>query len=129
MCPNRLVGVERKMVHSCVGLKFGRENADVVVAAFFLVLFLLVFVVQFNESKLISLSVYNTFFCSVIVIPLLFFLGASSDFLVGRVVLLALVILWSSAFIVLLLMVPKLRILARSYLSSGQLKRITGGKT
>ena len=63
--------------------------------------------------QLIAASVYNVFFCSLIVVPLLFFLGSSSDFLVGRVVLQAIVILWCSAFPVLALMAPKLLLLWR----------------
>jgi hypothetical protein len=67
----------------------------------------------FVPFQLIAASVYNVFFCCLIVVPLLFFLGSSSDFLVGRVVLQAIVILWCSAFPVLALMAPKLLLLWR----------------
>ena len=66
---------------------------------------------QFNEAKTIAASVYNVFFCSVIVVPLTFFLGSSSEFMVGRIVLQALVILWCALFTVLALILPKVLLL------------------
>jgi hypothetical protein len=63
--------------------------------------------------QLIAASVYNVAFMSVTIVPLMFFLGSSSDFLVGRVVLQTLAILWISTFNVAALMVPKFLLLVR----------------
>ena len=68
---------------------------------------------RFNESKMIAASVYNVFFCSIIVVPLTFFLGSSSEFMVGRLVLQSLVILWCAAFNVAALLIPKLSMVAQ----------------
>ena len=61
--------------------------------------------------QLIAASCYNVAFCSILVVPLMFFLGSSSEFLVGRLVLAGLMILWCSAFNVAALMLPKLALL------------------
>jgi len=70
---------------------------------------------QFNESKLIASSSYNLFVCGIVIVPLVYFLGSDSNFLLGRVLLQAMGILWCSAFNVLALVGPKLLTLWRQY--------------
>jgi hypothetical protein len=68
---------------------------------------------QFNESKLIAASSYNLFFCCIIIVPLCYFLGDKSSFLVGKLILQGGGILWCSAFNVVALIGPKILLLWR----------------
>jgi basic membrane protein A len=71
---------------------------------------------DFNESKQIGFSIYNIFFVSAVILPLLYFLPMRFD---AYYVLANVLILWIPSVTLLLLFVPKLRIAINNPNQSG----------